>query len=207
MTAREAANLLLGLNGADAPKDAPLAIDRFRSLRFHIAETEHEEHQLAVFKAIDGCENLGVALELLIEGMPEILIGAFAFIDAGHEKENLRALYKRELLGPGWSRPPIVLRVAMKRYYAEIELKTWVGSSVQDARWRTEFKAEFVQDADRFMDGFYGKMNSDRSVTVEFTGRTLLKLWLTLHKDTELGLDTSGLEKPAAMRASPLDGA
>lgn len=33
MTARDAANLLLGLNGAEAPGDAPAAVSRLRMLR------------------------------------------------------------------------------------------------------------------------------------------------------------------------------
>src|SRR4051812_7681883 len=71
MTEREAANLLLATNGADVAKDASVAVDRFRSLRFHYADPR--ELQVGTLQAISNSKSFGEALETLIAGMPEII--------------------------------------------------------------------------------------------------------------------------------------
>jgi hypothetical protein len=206
MTAREAVNLFLGLNGADAPRDALLAIERFRSLRLQYADPEHPEHE--PFRAIAAAETFGEAMEALLEGMPQFVAAAVAFVEHGYSDRNEeeRALLK-ELALKQSTTAPIVLTVTLQWYAAEIVCKTWVGTDVHNARWRTEFLAKYVVETDRFMQGFYGRGALDRRVSVEVTGRTFLTLWRALHGENardEISLQRS--RDPAVSPGEDADG-
>lgn len=182
MTAREAVNLLLAANGADVPKDGPIAIDRFRSLRLKFANPR--ETSLPTFQSIAEAPTFGDALEALVEGIPEVLIAGLGFIEQGYTEEKVRRAFQKGLAMHSWDHI-FALHVTLRRYTAEIECKTWVGTSVQDAYWRNEFSAHFQVDADRFMEGFYGGGRADRTVSVSFSGQTILKLWMALNAQAE----------------------
>jgi hypothetical protein len=196
MTARDAVNLLLGVTGADAPKGAPVAIDRFRSLRKNYAlgrpkvsiddrGTHHADYEpeLEAFKAIAKAETFGDALELLLDGgIREILFAAFAFIEAGYpgtEHKAHRDMLRVGFLTRSWD-APFSFTVTLHRYFAEMSCKTWVGSSVEEAHWRDEFSAQYLVDAERFMAGFYGTGESGWRVSVTIDGQTFLSLYLAL---------------------------
>lgn len=184
MTSREAVNLLLALNGADAPIDAPLAIDRFRSLELYDCVGGEKSDALEALRAISAVKTFGEALEVLIDGMPEIVIGVSNFLDAASETEQGANACKKLLFSSSWENP-VSFKVTLERYSSRIELKTWVGSSHVDAHWRTEFNALFTMDMDRARRGFYGRGDGDRKVAVTITGLTLLKLWMALNPDQE----------------------
>jgi hypothetical protein len=186
MSAREAVNLFLGANGCDAPKDAPLAIDRFRSLRLQYSEPR--EPMFEVFKAIAGAENFGVALEHLVEGMDQIIALARQFFDQGYPP-HIATRHKASLSKLNWNSTltGFALRISLRRYAADIVCETYVGTSIHDAHWRQEFLAKFIVDGERLVNLFYGTDESDREVTVNITGRTFLHLWLALNGDQEPG--------------------
>lgn len=194
MTSREIANLILGANGADSPKDAPLAIDRFRSLRLHDCFLQHGERSLETFKRISETQNFGEALELLIDGTPDVIAGAFNFYDEGYADERLRHTYREALLQQSWNRSvlcPFALTIALHRYAADIVCEVCIAPGPteyqEDPHWRTEFKAEFRVDGNRLLKGFYGGDPwSDRRVVVEITGYTLFFLWLRVLADDDI---------------------
>jgi hypothetical protein len=184
MTARDVANLFLGANGSDAAKDAPLAVERFRSLRPHIVTPR--DPSLQVFRDIAEAGNFGSALEILIEGMPEVVTAAMKFFEAGYP-EKLATSHKRDLFKYGWDSPGVgfLVGLILRHYSAEIICETYVARPPGDegvgGMWRREFTAKFIVDGDRFMEGYYGHAGRhDRKIELRFTGLTFLRLWAAL---------------------------
>ncbi len=199
MVAREAANLLIALNGADSPKEAGVAIDRFRSLRQMYAGSA------SVLKArIDNYDSLpkplqdvmdthtfGEALDALIDGVPD-LAAAF-YIVARNAFERTIEQTDRELASMirlGF----FGLEVTFERYAASIELYSMNGST----RW-TQFSATYVKDMDRLESGFYGSDWPDRKVRVTIGFYTLLTLWQALNA----GQSLPGFPARVAVESSP----
>jgi hypothetical protein len=189
MTAREAANLFIGANGCDAPKDAPLAIDRFRSLVMHDAYVR-DRTEVETFKQIAEASNFGVALEALIDGMGEVLGAAENWLRDGYkDRPNLVDGYYRSLVSKPWFGGfiPFHLDVRMDRYAAEISCRVAAadehGTIEPNNNKRLEFRAKFLVDFNRLEEGFYGASH-DRRVSVLVTGFSLLKLWSALQDKT-----------------------
>lgn len=108
MTGRDAANLILGINGADIPREAPIAIDRFRSLTLEYAWAFPDlVRPLDTFKQISSSKNFGEALERLIDGMPDTIGAAFDFFDQGTEKNEVKQAWKKCMLRSAWHRPAL----------------------------------------------------------------------------------------------------
>ncbi|MBY6262236.1 hypothetical protein EI613_09955 [Azospirillum sp. 412522] len=181
MTAREAVNLLLAVNGADSVKDAPLAVDRFRSLELH----DHliaPECDLALFREIIGHQTLGQGLECLIDGMGEFLAAACILLRTGYsENQAASEASQSELLSGPWD-TPFHFSVSLHRYSAEILCKIWVQSQSGGGEWRTLFYASYIVSLERLASGFYGN-GSDRryrKVSVHLDGRLLFGLFAAL---------------------------
>jgi len=176
MTAQEAVNLLLAANGADTPSDGPAAIDRFRSLRLETYRPA--DTAVATFKAITEAENFGRALEILIDGMPEVLRIAFDFVERCYPQKA--EVLKGTLLKHTWDLAPFNVSVQLKRYSTEIVCRSWAEMS---GAAQTEFAAQFQVDYDLLTEGFYGRLPG-RKISVEFGGETLLKLSTALRTDS-----------------------
>jgi hypothetical protein len=182
MTTSEVVNLIIALNGADTPKDAPLAIDRFRSLRQAFQGSRYDMR-----KRVDAYESyprpiqdvmdsstFGEALEVLVDGIPELVASLYrymveAYTDLEPEKfERVFSYFLRlRLFG---------LSITFQRYQAKIELYRMV----KDSR-HVDFEAEFIQDEDRLETGFYGQGEADRHVVVNIGTATLIAAWQVLH--------------------------
>lgn len=187
MTAHEAANLLIALNGADSPKDGPTAIDRFRSLRQWFAGTSKDirervdsyDQQIKPVQDIMDVHTFGEALDALIEDVPELVAAlrsyahdAYNDIDPTVLDERLFGMLRLRMFG---------LEITFERYAAKIELYTMYGSER-----RVEFEAGFMQDTDRIESGFYGKEWPDRRISVTIGAPTLIAAWQALHPGESL---------------------
>lgn len=183
MTVREAGNLLLALNGSDGPKDAPIAIDRYRSLRqFMVGDArtlreyaEKAEHAPGPIQDAMDARTFGEALDCLVEGAPELLRWFFSMFKEDYPRLNKDAFGSYIRLGT------FGLLVTLKRYGAEIEVFRYVGSLRE-----VEYSISFTVDTERFMDGFYGTFSGDRQVSVSFGLLTLLAAWRGLNPDCDI---------------------
>lgn len=181
VTPKEATNLLIALNGADTPKETPLAIDRFRSLRQWHAGTARDfqakldayDHLPKPLQDVMDVHTFGEALEALIEGVPDMAASfhqyamtAYEF-DADTVDQRLKGMLSLGMFG---------LEISFQRYAASIEMFTMHGSNR-----RVEFEAGFMQDHDRMESGFYGSTSPDRKVRVTIGFLTLLTIWQALN--------------------------
>lgn len=183
MTIREAGNLILALNGSDGPKEAPIAIDRFRSLRqFLQGDSRAFEDYLDKSRAVplpikDAMEayTFGDALDSLIEGVPELVRWCFAVFCEQWEDigdELFTNFLRMDFFG---------VLITLKRYGAEIELFRGLGSE------RTvESRILFTMDPGRMTEGFYGRLFPDRKVSVSFGLLTLVAAWRGLNPDVDI---------------------
>jgi hypothetical protein len=196
MTAREAANLLIALCGADAPKEAPLAIDRFRSLRRFCVWSD-EEALAPALPPLAEANTFGDALEYLIDdGVIElgVMVGIYSL---AHGARGGKALADGMIraLRPGGVFIPAGLRITFHRYAADIAFWTpspQMGEPLDYSRperraglYRTEWEALFRPDEDRAFAGFYGGGASDRQVAVTVGLPTLFALHEALNPNTD----------------------
>ena len=187
MTPHEAANMLIALNGADTPKEGPLAIDRFRSLRQWFAGTAKDirdrvdsyDQQIKPVQDIMDVHTFGEALDALIEDVPELVAALRAYAHEAHNNidpatldEKLLGMMRLRMFG---------LEITFERYAAKIELYTMYGSNR-----RVEFEASFMQDMDRAESGFYGKEWPDRRISVTIGAPTLIAVWQALNPGVSL---------------------
>lgn len=186
MTAKEAANLILGLYGADGAKDAGLAIDRFRSLR-QFAELgkfkwgseqleRYETYPEPIQDVIDA-PTFGEALESLVSGVPMLCASLHKWAEETYD--SFETLEKFLL---GVSAGLFGLDVELRRYGASIEMFRLNGSQRE-----IEFQAKFRQDDERFERGFYGSYleRADKRVVVTFGLKTLIAAWRALNSESE----------------------
>lgn len=179
MTSQAASNLLIALNGADTPKDAGLAIDRFRSLRPFFSGTaveikdrlERSGGAPEPMQAVMDAQTFGEALDVLIEGVPNLTLSfvQYALEAYGKEDLNVPAMIRLRMFG---------VDVTFERYAASIELFTMHGSER-----RVESEAHFIRDPDRAETGFYGTAWPDRKVRVTIGFHTLLAISKALNTD------------------------
>lgn len=187
MTAHEAANLLIALDGGDTPKEGPLAIDRFRSLRSYFGGTAKDirdrvdgyDDQIKPVQDIMDVHTFGEALDALIEDVPELVAAlrgyahtAYNHVDPAVIDGQLMGMIRLRLFGA---------EITFQRYAAKIEIYTMNGSDR-----RVEFEANFMQDTDRMESGFYGKDWPDRRISVSIGTPTLIAIWQTLHPEESL---------------------
>lgn len=174
MNSTDAANLLIALCGCDAPSEAPLAIDRFRSLRPMIEGdadmirdyVDQIDRLPQPLRDVMQCQTFGTALETLIEGAPDLFLAIIAYLKEAHPGKNdgaVAALYKMKTAG---------LRIEFRRYSAAIRLfRTTRDGEV------TDFLSQYIVDTKR-PPGFYGAdaAQADREVQVSVGIGTLLQL-------------------------------
>lgn len=174
MTAREAANLLIALCGADAPKDAPLAIDRFRSLANNsppgVPGGGLLEMAKPVFEAVVESATFGEALERLIEGVPELVatVASYVLLASHDRSDKARRILLRQALQPGGGPAAAGLRIVFHRPPA-VEIDLWAPDG---PKWQ----ARFLADVGRLEAGFYGSREHDQEVSVAVGLPTLIAL-------------------------------
>jgi hypothetical protein len=199
MSVREAANFIIALNGADTPKDGPVAIDRFRSLRQWFQGTSDDiKAQLdsfdtapeAVQNASD-CRVFGEALEALIEGVPS-LAASFQHFGIENLPGNNPSYWETRLLG-ALRLGMFGLDVTFQRYAATVELFAMFGSER-----RVQCAIHFMQDEDRAGSGFYGSAWPDRKVTSTIGMPTLVAAWQGLNPGVDLPGIPAGPVAPEA---------
>lgn len=196
MTPHEAANLLIALNCADAPKDAPTEIDRFRSLRqwYVVGRGTMANEQLERYDSyplpirdVFDTHTFGEGLDALIEGVPDLVASLQQYaVEAYGEDEGL--MWMRTSLGATM----FGVQITFRKYAPKIELFTTNGSER-----RVEFEVNYQVDNYRFRDGFYGRNRPDRVVSVSVGTRTLVAIWNGLNPERALdvfGLGPSGDE-------------
>lgn len=182
-TPHEAANLLIALNGADTPKEGPIAIDRFRSLRQWAIvgrgspgskQLERYDSYPKPIRDVMDVHTFGEALDALIEGVPDLVAAlrgyaheAYCDIDPKVLDEQFSRMLRFHIFG---------VEVTFQRYAAKIELYAMDGSERH-----VEFEANFKQDDDRAEAGFYGKEWPDRRISVTIGTPTLIAAWQVLN--------------------------
>jgi len=201
MSPREAANFIIALNGADTPKDGPIAIDRFRSLKqwfqgtsadFKAQVGSFDGAPEAVQNAAD-CKVFGDALEALIEGVPGLAASFHHFGVENFPGKDGGSYWDTRLLG-SLRLGTFGLDVTFERYATKIELFAMFG----DER-RVQCEIWFMADPDRMESGFYGNSWPDRKVTSTIGMPTLVAAWQGLNP----GVDLPGI--PAAPVATEAD--
>lgn len=169
MTVRDAANLLIGLNGAESAKAALLAIPRFRSLRAHYAVAENDEFD-GVFARIKEAPTFGDALEAVIEGAGELMLSFGAYVKEAYGPEHVSDF----AFGPlAQVRLEVELRRAPVANATIRIVRTPGGEEIEAYAWR------FMHDGDLLMSGFYHDRDterSDRRASVTFGLRTVLRV-------------------------------
>jgi len=191
MTAHEAANLLIALNGADAPKDGPTAIDRFRSLRQQFFGTakdireridSYDRHIKPIQDVMD-VDTFGEAFDSLIEDVPELVAALRSYVHNAYNDIDPAVLDDRLFIMMLRARI-FGVEITFERYGAEIALFTPTGEPAGNRR--VEFETRFVQDEDRIESGFYGKQWPDRRISVTIGTPTLIAAWQALHPGESL---------------------
>ena len=183
MTAREAANFLMALNGADTPKDCPTAIDRFRSLRqWHKGSSNDFRHYVESFEGqpetmgnVADCHTFGAALEALIDGIPDLVASFHAYA-----VEQYPTMDWDSKLLTGLRMGMFGVEVSFSRYAATIDLFSMNGSNR-----RVQCEVNFMRDQDRD-DGFYGTSWPDRRVESKIGMPTLVAAWQAINPGVSL---------------------
>lgn len=166
-----AANLLIGLNGADSPKDTPAAISVFRTLKASHSVGDDLPDSL---RAVSARETFGEALEEMIERAPELARLGFEFIRSGVRPEQVDLVTKGFLRGDG----PVRFIVEMRRFFARMTLHA--DGLTNPIQWEARFYLD--PEDTRFRSNYSG---ADRRVRVEFSLRTLLTLWCAVAGEDE----------------------
>ncbi|NJL07075.1 MAG: hypothetical protein HC900_01540 [Methylacidiphilales bacterium] len=192
MTPREAANLLIALNGADSAKEAPAAIDRFRSLRKlapcnkeNIDPDHYDLYPEAIKNVID-VDTFGEALDSLIENVPDLVSSFHQYFCETYQVSDdvFWDMIRGEAFG---------LDVTFMRYAVAIELYT----RQRDGR-RVEFSVTYMKDLERDA-SFYGLAWSDRRIEITIGMPTLIAAWRALHPGETLpGIPNGAFDSTAA---------
>jgi hypothetical protein len=193
MTVREAANLLIAANASETPKAGAMAVAHYRSLKGQdLSPGEYDEIEPGrfrrrehdkdgIFGRITEAANFGEALEILIDGAPELLLSLLAFMDDAYSnydvegRKKLKALMLTAQQFAG-------VEVVFNRPYPSAFVRIWSNVS---GKARTHYEWRFLVDADLMMEGFYPNRHKDRSITVTVGLRTLLKLFAAVNGDDE----------------------
>lgn len=165
MATRDAANILIALNGCDTPAEAPLAIDRFRSLRRLSQGRPQGEDGPEVLQAVSASDTFGTALEVLIEGSLELAAAISRYISDAYETEE------PDQIETYWALEVAGVEVEFKRYSASIRMfRNLPSGRVID------FEEIFIKDIEARPASFYGREQplTDRRVSVTIGLTTLL---------------------------------
>jgi hypothetical protein len=182
MTVRDVANLLIALNGSQVPKDAPEAVEHYRSFsRTRLYEPRSELPEL-IYQAFNA-STFGDALEKLIEMVP-LLVEAVRNLhnqfhtnkcedyDDTDGKDFLHALRSADC----------GVEVRFEKTVAQILL---YDKDESDDR-RNYVVALFVLRR-KHSHSSYRQQWADREVAVSIGLLTLMAVWFALHPDEQIG--------------------
>lgn len=178
VTAREAANLLIALAGAESARDAPVEIDRFRSLcKFDPGEPGDNLPQ--VIKDVMNSDTFGEAIDVLVEGTPELVMCFFAYFREAYANASA------DLFINFVESSDFGIEITFSHYSAKIEVFRMVGSTRE-----TDFATIYAADASRLRYGFYKRPPSDRKVRVTIGLPTLIAVSQALYPNFQIALTT-----------------
>ena len=160
MTAANAADLFMAVNGCSHPKDGPETVKRFRALRLEARQVVVSEG--SPFEAVAQAETFGEALAQLINDMPAVVDYLKAHIEHvyGDNRTLVDASIYTLMHEFGWngrSLPlPIKFTVTLNRhpYSAEILLQVHKKAGAANQR-HPDFHAKY-SPGDEMLDGFFG---------------------------------------------------
>lgn len=171
MTVRDAANLLIGANAADSPKDAADAVPLYRALRaYAINPSGSDRHRFLA--RLNAARSLGDAIEILIEEAVSVLmvLTAFAEDGLGFKREDVVTVMR----GPA---AMLGVDVSFHRPGARVTIEIWRrpiqgGERIVDHVWMFQPDASFEDH------GLYAKhrQGRERRVVVTIGLFTLLQL-------------------------------
>jgi hypothetical protein len=182
MTPREAANFIIALNGADTPKDGPIAIDRFRSLRQYYKGTSKDfreyvdsfEGQPEAMQDVADSRTFGEALDALIDGVPSLVMSFHHFAKEQYPAKDGPSYFANNLMS-AFRLSMFGVEVEFDRYAAKVELFIMNGSERN-----VQCYVRFIQDENRDS-GFYGVSWPDRRVRSTIGMPTLIAAWQALN--------------------------
>ena len=181
MSPREAANLLIALNGADTPGEAGVAIDRYRSLEQAWSHADDRAAHIEAVNKIVNASTFGQALEDLIEATPSLVLSLHQYWRDAYNVSDP----DQELFWTAFGMDMFGLDLTLKRYSAEFELFTMNG----DER-RVQFEAVFIRDNNKQSAGFYGASKGDRRVSITIGVPTFYAAWRGVHAEDEPSFPT-----------------
>lgn len=178
MTFEAATNLIIALNSAEAPKDAPHSVERMRSLTPLGTPRDFEGE---AFTKLDSARNFGDALEILINQLPDWWnIGCQYIEDAYKPKNQEQRLSHQRMFISGMS--GLLIRVELGLYHANISFEypnsephDWSnGKPVNEVAY---FQAYIMDVSIPEFHSFYQHQEADRKVTYSFGFATLAALY------------------------------
>lgn len=169
MTAEHVTNLLLGIYGSAAQKDAPYRLAALKALERYAPD----DNAPMPLKEVQKAATFGDAIEELLKAVPLILDDAIAAFDGKHDAATVKRLMTK---GVG----PMRLIVTIKTAGATIKYL--------NAQGQTTFDAEFITpDEQVFTDTYRDAVQFDRRVEVKFGFRTF---WTLLNAFSETRTST-----------------
>ena len=177
MDASAAVNLLLGLNCADAPKDAPSAVGLMRKLEPMVHKTSGDLPE--VFRAAEAAD-FGEALETLIKGLPEVLDSVRVDLRTAFASEDQPLAGDLHFQNTVRGRGLVQTRISLMYGFAEVALERSGSRGEQMADWNVKY---FIPADDLEAYSKIFKIDADRRVTVTIGIPTLLAVWKCLFGD------------------------
>jgi len=168
MTPREAASLLIGVNVSETPRKASVLVPLYRRL-VGVNYGPDLSGRDDLLGKLDQAENFGDALEILIEGAPEMLLLQKGFMDDAWA--NMPQPY-RETLADDHCR--LVVSFYGPYPYAEIKLETPGMNAPVQLDWRFRINVDDMENVPR------GSADSDRRTRVTVGLPTISRLYASL---------------------------
>jgi hypothetical protein len=181
MTTRDAANLLIGLCGADTPRDAAKAVHEFRSLKVFAPWSESGEF-FDVYERIKAAPDFGVAIEELIDGILEILSSFRRYADEAFPSHSEKA---RSVFAFG-SLAQIRLEVKLARWPAHASIR--VLRDDENHKEVEAYRFDFLQSQQLLRQGSfytYPPEGCDTKTIMTFGLKTVLGAALAVHGEPE----------------------
>jgi hypothetical protein len=180
MTTRDAANLLIGLFGADTPRDAAKAVQEFRSLQVFAPQAESGDF-FDVYERLKNAPDFGTAIEELIDGILGITGSFSAYVDLAFPtlNEEVRKIFAFGELAK------IRLEVKLARWPAHASIR--VLREDENFKEVEAYRFDFIQSQRLIGTDFYTQSpdGCDTKTTITFGLKTVLGASLAVHGEPE----------------------
>jgi hypothetical protein len=182
MTPRDATNILIALNGAQVPKDAPDAVEYYRSLSLSRLSEPCPAYPESIYQAFNA-STFGDALERLIEMVPLL-------VETVRKKHNQLYVGKREDYDDTDGTDFLLalrhadcgVEVSFEKTHAEILL--YDNDELDDRQ--IHIHGLFVRKKAHSR-GSYQQQWADRDIVVNVGLLTLMAVWFALHPNEKIG--------------------